>query len=116
MNEDIFPFFLAFQLAVFGIVLLTAAAIRRHTREKIFFLAGLMMLCYGLENTMASSFILGGVDEGLPILFLWFRAIWSSASLVLGTLIVMDVPPCDSLVRIQFINETQLIADKEKKI
>ena len=91
MNEDIFPFLLAFQLAVFGIVLLTAAAIRRHSGERIFFLAGLLMLCYGLEKTMASGFILNGVDEGLPTLYLWFRTIWKPASLVLGTLIVREV-------------------------
>ena len=69
MNENIIPFLIAFQLAVFGIVILTAAAIRRHTREKIFFLAGLSMLCYGLEHTRANGFILGGFSEGVPILF-----------------------------------------------
>lgn len=91
MNEDIFPFLLAFQLAVFGIVLLIAAVIRRHSGERIIFLAGLLMLCYGLEKTLASGFFLNDVDEKLPTLFLWFRTIWLPASLVLGTLIVREV-------------------------
>ncbi|MDK1081681.1 MAG: PP2C family protein-serine/threonine phosphatase [Anaerolineae bacterium] len=103
MNENIIPFLIAFQLAVFGIVLLLAATIRRRSRERILFLAGLLMLIYGLEKMIFSSFTPFSFDGEFPTLLLWFRAIWLPGSLVLGTLLVKDLTGSDRHGPIQWI-------------